>query len=87
MCFLFLNVCCVQVFEPLFIEVKRSRYANKFLFGSGITRDEAFGWRIESESDLMMASRESHIAGGGRIVLLPENPCDYGFFISGVRNG
>ena len=81
------NIDTVDHFEPIFVSVTKSAYADKFSFGTHLTQDDALGWNLRSDPDKMREVQEKIARNPGRRVILPDNPCHHGFHFIAVEKG
>ncbi len=73
-------------FEPLFVEVRKSRYREKFSVKDTLTQADALEM-VDDDPDLkdnvLRALADKH----DRVLLFSNNPCHAGFNFSAIREG
>ena len=74
-------------FEPLYMDIKTSKYLPKVSYCNGLTQDTVLGWYFREDPDIMREMQEAIVQNPGRRVISFINPCHHGFLFTGIREG
>ena len=74
---------------PEFMKIKKSEYAEKHSLVQEFSQEDALGFHQQQDEELMRHIQDELVAESGELIssakLYPQNPCEYGFVLSGIR--